>query len=140
MTTSPIAAPPRSVVVAARWIVAYGLAVVVHAAIQQSLADWKYWRDFPRAFVRLGGAALVAYGLLRRSQWAWWIAAIAGGSFVVLGALGMVGITIGTLLNEEPVPVGYLGRSFVVFMILTIGLVYLFRRESRTAFRAPVSP
>lgn len=65
---------PPSVTAAAVLFALYGVAAVVNAAISQ---DWSGWADTgsaPRALLRIAAALLVAWGLLRGTVWAWWVA------------------------------------------------------------------
>ena len=128
---------PRSVRVGAALVFAYGVAVVINAAIQQSLGGWEYWHEFTRALIRFSGCTLVAYGLTRLSLWAWWLVIIVGGSAVLLGVLGAVGFSIGSHYSGEQLPVMFLVRSTAILGLLATGIVCLLRRSSREVFRVP---
>lgn len=132
----PTPAVPRDVRRGAAFFLAYGVAVVVSAAIIQSLGGWEQWQAFPRAVLRLLGCAAIAHGLTRRVRWVWWVAVILGGSWLVLGTLGIAGLTIGLRYAGEPLPVVFLVNSSIVFALLATSMAYLLRRESRDAFRA----
>ena len=125
---------PRSVRLAALLVVAYGLTVLISASMQQSISNWEYWRDYPRAVVRCGGAVLVAYGLLRRARWAWWTAVIAGGVLVAFGALGVVGFMVST--QAVAIPISLLVGMAIGLLFLTAAVLALLRAESREVFRA----
>ena len=125
---------PQSVRLAAALVVAYGLIVLISASVQQSISDWEYWRDFPRAVVRCGGAVLVAYGLLRRAQWAWWTAVVGGGVLVLFGALSFATFMASSL--DVAVPISFLVGIAVGCVLLTVAVIALLRTESRESFRA----
>ena len=125
---------PQSVRLAAALGVAYGLNVLISASVQQSISDWEYWRDFPRAVVRCGGAVLVAYGLLRRAQWAWWTAVVGGGVLVLFGALSFATFMASSL--DVAVPISFLVGIAVGCVLLTVAVIALLRTESRESFRA----
>lgn len=125
---------PRPVRLAAMLVVAYGLTVLIGASVQQSISGWEYWRDFPRAVVRCGGAVLVAYGLLRRARWAWWTAVVGGGVLVFFGALGIVTFMASTL--DVAIPISFLVGIAVGCVLLTVAVIALLRTESRESFRA----
>ena len=134
----PVAGSPVPHVVrrGAHYFLAYGVAVVISAAIQQSMGGWEQWQDFPRALLRLLGCAAIAWGLIRRSLWAWWLAVLVGSSWLILGALGVAGFTFGLLYADERIPVVSVASSVVIFTLLAISIANLLRRESRETFRA----
>ncbi|HEX5830860.1 MAG TPA: hypothetical protein VFY16_07775 [Gemmatimonadaceae bacterium] len=113
--SSSRSAPPV-VRIAATLLVAYGVVVVLNAALLQSAAGWAEWRDFPRALVRLGGMSLVAWGLLRGVRPAWWVA-------VVLGLLwfGAGVVTVG-LMATGYAPLALPGAS-LLFVSLSLALL-----------------
>lgn len=125
---------PQSVRLAAMLVVAYGLTVLISASVQQSISDWEYWREFPRAVVRCGGAVLIAYGLLRRARWAWWTAVVGGGVLALSGALGFVTFMASTL--DVAVPISFLVGIAIGCVLLTAAVIALLRAESRESFRA----
>ena len=67
------ASRPPSVTGAALLFAVYGIAAVVNAAVMQEWTDVEAG-SIPRALLRLAAAGLIAWGLLRRAVWAWWVA------------------------------------------------------------------
>lgn len=65
---------PSSVTAAAVLFALYGVAAVVNAAISQDWTGWAEAGSLPRALLRIAAALLVAWGLLRGTVWAWWVA------------------------------------------------------------------
>lgn len=64
---------PASVSGAAALFVVFGITAVVNAMIGQDWTGWTEAGGLPRAMLRLTGALLVAWGLLQRAAWAWWV-------------------------------------------------------------------
>jgi hypothetical protein len=125
---------PRSVRIAALLFVAYGVMVLVNALLLQSTAGWENARDFPRALVRLAGCGVIAYALLQRLRWGWWVAVVLGGLWAVTGAAAVLMLTrAGAWDQAAPgsTPVFLVGMA----VILGAAVALLLQRASRDAFR-----
>jgi hypothetical protein len=124
---------PTSVRVAAGCFLAYGVVVLLNAVILQQAGNWQAAGDFPRAVLRLLGTCVIAWGLLRRAHWAWWLGVllglfwvIAGLSFLVLiGGRGPGGGLVGV---QAPMLV------LVAMPLLVAGVGLLLLPGSRRAF------
>lgn len=123
-----------------RWavlaLVAYGLVVLMNATVLQALNDWEGVAEYPRALVRAFGVALVAWGLLRRARWAWWLG-VGLGLFWVLSsgfALAMF-LRIRTPEAEALLPSGFYVTLGLTIALLMLAVVLLFLPTSRAAFR-----
>lgn len=128
---------PRTGKLAAAAFLVYGASVVLNAFAYQVATGWG-WENaagLPRALVHLAGAGLIAWGLLRRARWAWWVG---------LGA-SLVGLTAGAMvvLVVEHGDVYWLPPSryqaFLVLSFLSLGVAVaaLVSPSARAAFRAP---
>ena len=138
-TLPPAAAPLPTTVRAAAWVLAlYGVLVLVHATVAQSLGGWRDAGDYPRAVVRCLGLALVAWGLFRRRRWAWWTAVGLSGFWLVAGLAGVTALLL--LAGERPpLPGSALTATVVGAALLAVALGLLLAPTSRAAFRAPAS-
>lgn len=112
-------------------LVAYGLWVVINATLRQMATDWIDSGDYPRALIRLGGMVLIAYGLLRRQRWGWWLGVLMP-SFFLLFAVGAVALAVAG--GEAAAPVD-LGQLLVPALCLAVGVALLLTTSSRAVFR-----
>jgi hypothetical protein len=126
---------PTTVKAAAALFVLYGLAVVLNATAMQGGAGWAAPRDFPRAIVRLVGTGLIAWGLLRRARWAWWLGLVLGLFWLSAGALAVLVLDRGDVYWLPPS--GF--QTFLVVSLVCLGLAVtlLISPSARAAFRRP---
>jgi hypothetical protein len=93
---------PKAVKLAAGLFVLYGLAVVINALAVQAAAGLAGAQDFPRAMLRLVGTGLIAWGLLHRARWAWWLGLVLAVFWLVAGALAVLVFERGDLYWLPP--------------------------------------
>lgn len=126
---------PTSVKLAAALFVVYGVAVVLNASAVQGAAGWVGAADYPRAFIRLLGTGIIAWGLLQRARWAWWLGLVLAVVWLVAGALTVVVFERGDVHWLRPSGV----QTFLVVSLLCLGLVValLLSPSARAVFRRP---
>ena len=125
---------PMTVRWAALALVAYACVVLVSATVLQAINDWQAVGD-PRAVVRGLGVALVAWGLLRRARWAWWLGVALALFWIVSGVAGLVMfLSIRTDEAEALLPPAFYPLLGVTITLLTVALVLLVLPRSRAAF------
>ena len=126
---------PNSVKLAAALFVVYGVAVVLNATAVQGAAGWVAAADFPRALVRLLGTGLIAWGLLQRARWAWWLGLVLAAVWLVAGALTVLVLERGDVHWLRPSGV----QTFLVVSLLCLGVAValLLSPSARAAFRRP---
>ncbi|HET7874991.1 MAG TPA: hypothetical protein VFN71_05650, partial [Methylomirabilota bacterium] len=95
-------ARPAGVVAAAGFFLIYGIAVVVNAATTQGWTGWIEAGSVPRAVLRLAGAGLVAWGLLRGVAWAWWVGLALAILWLASGMVPLVVMERGDLQWLQP--------------------------------------
>jgi hypothetical protein len=126
---------PKSVKLAAALFIVYGVAVVLNATAMQSAAGWVAAGDFPRAVIRLLGTGLIAWGLLHRARWAWWLGLALATFWLAAGALAVLVLERGDVYWLPPS--GF--QIFLVVSLLSLGLAValLLSPSARTMFRRP---
>ena len=126
---------PKSVKLAAALFIVYGVAVVLNATAMQSAAGWVAARDFPGAVIRLLGTGLIAWGLLHRARWAWWLGLALAAFWLAAGALAVLVLERGDVYWLPPS--GF--QIFLVVSLLSLGLALalLLSPSARTMFRRP---
>ena len=126
---------PRTVQLAAALFLLYGVAVVINALGVQGPAGWAAARDFPRAILRLVGTGLIAWGLLRRARWAWWLGLVLAVFWLVAGALTVLVFERGDIYWLPPS--GF--QLFLAGSLVCLGgtVALLLSPSSRKAFRRP---
>ena len=131
------AALPTSVKLAAALFVVYGVAVVVNATAMQSEAGWVEAADFPRALVRLVGTLVIAWGLLHRARWAWWLGLGLAAFWLATGALAVLVLERGDVYWLPPSRF----QIFLVVSLLCLGLALalLLSPPARAVFRRPAA-
>lgn len=131
----PLKPLPMTVKAAAALLLIYGLWVVWRATVLQQAGDWADAGDYPRAWVRLAGMALIAVGLLRRRRWAWWLGVLLPALFVVTG-LALVVIALSFAGRDGLV--GFAGDMtdvVVAVPVVLTSVTLLLLPRSRAAFR-----
>jgi hypothetical protein len=129
---------PASVKLAAALFVGYGLAVALNATVMQAAAGWGAPHDFPRAILRLIGTGLIAWGLLRRVRWAWWLGLLLAVYWLSAGALAVLVLERGDVYWLPPS--GFQTLLVVSLVCLGAAVALLLSPSARAVFRRPVSP
>jgi hypothetical protein len=126
---------PASVKLAAALFVAYGVAVVLNATVMQAAGGWGAARDFPRAILRLIGTGIIAWGLLRRARWAWWLGLVLAVFWLSAGALAVLVVERGDVYWLSPS--GF--QTFLVASLVCLGaaVALLISPSARAVFRRP---
>lgn len=91
----------------------------------------------------LGYAAatfVIAWGLMRRGRWAWWLAVLLPSLLIAAGLVALIGIAVSARALGGPMPylVGYMA-VLVPLLVIPLGgvVVLLLLPQSRGAFRRP---
>ena len=128
---------PSSVKLAAALLVVYGAAVVLNATVIQSAGGWAAPHDFPRAVIRLLGTGLIAWGLVHRARWAWWLGVILAAFWLAAGAAAVLVVERGDVYWLQPS--GF--QVFLIVSLLCLGLVLalLLSPSARRVFRRPAA-
>jgi hypothetical protein len=124
---------PNSVKLAAALFLVYGVVVVLNATVMQSADTWIAARGLPRALMRLLGTGLIAWGLLHRARWAWWLGLGLAAFWLATGALAVLVLEHGDVYWLPPS--GF--QIFLVVSLLCLGLAFalLLSPSARTVFR-----
>jgi hypothetical protein len=128
---------PLSVKVAAALFVIYGVAVVLNATIMQRGGGWLAAQDVPRAIIRLFGAGLIAWGLLHRARWAWWLGLIVALLWLVAGVMTLLVLERGDVYWLPPS--GFQALLVISFLSLGLAIALLLSPAARGAFRRPAA-
>jgi hypothetical protein len=128
---------PASVRLAAALFVAYGLAVALNATVMQAAGGWGVARDVPRAMLRLVGTGIIAWGLLRRARWAWWLGLVLAVFWLSAGALSVLVFERGDVYWLAPS--GF--QTFLVVSLVSLGsaVALLISPSARSVFRRPAA-
>lgn len=127
-------ARPAGVVAAAGFFLIYGIAVVVNAATTQGWTGWIEAGSVPRALLRLAGAGLVAWGLLRGLAWAWWVGLALAIIWLASGLAPLVVMERGDVQWLQPssdqiyLVVSLLSLVLAITLLLTSGVRGFLRR------------
>jgi hypothetical protein len=118
------ASRPPSVTGTALLFALYGVAVVVNAAAMQNWTGVEAG-SIPRAALRLAGAGLVAWGLLRGAVWSWWIGLALAILWLVAGLVPVMVLDRGDMHWLEPsgdqifLAVSLVSLSLAILLLLT---------------------
>ncbi len=128
---------PRAGKLAAAMFLVYGVSVVLNAFAYDAAAGtgWENMRGLPRSLGHLGGAGFVAWGLLRRARWAWWL-----GLAFALFWLGAGALAVLTLERYDVYwlpPSRYQAFLVISFLSLGVAVAALVTPSARAAPRAP---
>ena len=128
---------PNRVKMAAALFVMYGVVVVLNATIMPRADSWVAAHDLPRALLRLLGTGLIAWGLLHRARWAWWLGLGLAAFWLAAGALAVLVLERGDVYWLPPS--GF--QVFLVVSLLCLGLALtlLLSPSARKVFRRPVA-
>ncbi|HEY9505501.1 MAG TPA: hypothetical protein VIQ27_06000 [Gemmatimonadales bacterium] len=128
---------PSSVKFAAGLFLAYGVAVVLNTTAIQGASSWVGAGDFPRALIRLFATGLIAWGLLRRARWAWWIGLAFAAFWLVADALALLVIEHGDVYWLRPG--GFQILLVVSLLCLGLAVALLLSPSARAEFRRPAA-
>lgn len=134
MTDPGIAGPlPAGLKAAAGLLVLYGIVMVLNATVMSGAMGWTAGRELPWAIARLAAALVVAWGLLRRARWAWWLGVALVAFWLVTGAAVVLVLQRGDLHWLPPSRL----QLFLVGSLLSLGLclALLLSPRVRAAFR-----
>jgi uncharacterized membrane protein (DUF2068 family) len=109
--------------------------VVLNATVMQSADTWVAARVLPRALLRLLGTGLVAWGLLHRARWAWWLGLVLAAFWLAAGALAVLVLEHGDVYWLPPS--GFQVLLVVSLLCLGLALALLLSPSARTAFHRP---
>jgi len=113
---------------------AYGLVVVVNATVLQATNDWVGLAEYPRALIRALGAALVAWGLLRRARWAWWLGVVLALFWLATSIFGfLMFLGIRTPEADALLPPGFYALLATTCVLLGAAAALLLAPSSRAA-------
>jgi hypothetical protein len=110
---------------------------VLNATVIQSAAGWAAPRDFPRAVVRLFGTGLIAWGLVHRARWAWWLGVILAAFWLAAGAAAVLVVERGDVYWLQPS--GFQVFLMVSLLCLGLALALLLSPSARRVFRRPAA-
>lgn len=132
-SSSSVEGPVR---VAAALLVLYGLLVLLNATVLQVAAGWQDVPDYARAVVRLLGMGLLAWGLMHRRRWAWWLSVGLASFWALMGGLAVGFLSLSDGWEALPHPTFSVG-----FMIVSLGLLLgairlLLSASTRAVFNA----
>lgn len=125
---------PGTVRAAAGLILVYGVLAVANALTMQSQAGWGEPWALGRSVLRLLVSAVIAWGLLRRARWAWWVGLGWSVFGLAVGASAMLVFQRGDIHWLVPSPAQLLPGA----MLLSLGgaIALLVTPGGRAAFRA----
>jgi peptidoglycan/LPS O-acetylase OafA/YrhL len=126
---------PSSVKLAAALLVLYGAAVVLNATVIQNSGGWAAPHDFPRAVIRLLGTGFIAWGLVHRARWAWWLGVILAAFWLAAGAAAVLVLERGDVYWLQPS--GFQVFLMVSLLCLGLALALLLSPSARRVFRRP---
>ena len=102
MTSNSSTRLPATVRGAAGLMLLYGVAALLNAVTMQAQAGWGEPWALTRALLRLLISGFIAWGLLRRMGWAWWLGLLWSVFGLVVGALAMLVIEAGDVHWLQP--------------------------------------
>jgi hypothetical protein len=138
MNQREIAGPlPNSVRLAAALFAVYGVTVVLNATVMSSADSWVTAHGLPRALLRLLGTVLIAWGLLHRARWAWWLGFGLAAFWLATGALAVLVLERGDVYWLPPG--GFQLPLVISELSLGLALALLLSPSARTVFRRPVA-
>jgi hypothetical protein len=130
MTSNGSARLPPAVRGAAALLLLYGIAALLNAWTMQAQAGWgEPWRALLRLFV----SGFIAWGLLRRMGWSWWLGLLWSVFGLVLGASAMLVIDAGDVHWLPPSR----DQLLLGVTLLSLGgaIALLLSSSARAAFR-----
>ena len=106
-------------------IAIYGVLVLINAGFY---AWWSNdFGELHRAIIRVGGVALLIYGLVNKANWAWWLAVLGTGVLFMLGGIGVIMALSNDMFANRPYAtidmaflfssIGVLALAFFTFLL-----------------------
>jgi hypothetical protein len=135
--TSSRAPIPRTLQLAAAMFVLYGVTVLLNAFAFGTAAGWENARDFPGGLLRPLGAGLVAWGLLRRTRWAWWAGLGLALGWLTLGGLKVLVLERGDIYWLPPSEYQLFGAAALLSLGAAVAL--LLGMNARAEPRPPIA-
>jgi hypothetical protein len=86
----PTRSLPKTLRLAAALFVLYGVAIALNALTVQRAAGWAHPLEVLRAILRLTGAVIIGWGLLRQARWAWWLGLVLAMFWLITGGLSVL--------------------------------------------------
>jgi hypothetical protein len=111
----------------------YGIAALLNAVTMQTQAGWGEPWALGRALLRLLISAFIAWGLLRRMGWAWWLGLLWSTFGLIVGALAVLVVDAGDVHWLPPSR----GQLLLGFTLLSLGgvIALLLSSSARAALR-----
>jgi len=133
MTSNGSALLPATVRGAAGLMLLYGIAALLNAGTMQAQAGWGEPWALGRALLRLLISGFIAWGLLRRMGWAWWLGLLWSVFGLVVGASAVLVIEAGDVHWLPPSR----GQLLLGVTLLSLGgaIALLLSSSARAAFR-----
>ena len=136
LTTVSSRSLPNGVKAAAALFVVYGICAFLNVVVVMPSAGWPAPTEWVRALVRLVGAGLIAWGLLRRERWAWGFGLVLGLFWIVTDGLVTLVVQHGDVVWLRPsgfqllLTVSLIGLGAAIALLLTPGVRAAFRRSA----------
>jgi hypothetical protein len=124
---------PASVKLAAALILLYGAAALLNATVMEGAGGWTAVRGEYRAVIRLLFAGAIAWGLLRRAPWAWWLGIVLAVFWLGTGVLAVAVLERGDVYWLAPS--GFQILLAVALLSLGMALALLLSPSARRTFR-----
>ena len=133
MTSTSSTRLPATVRGAAGLLLLYGIAALLNAATMQAQAGWGEPWALARALLRFLIAGLIAWGLLRRLGWAWWLGLLWSVFGLAVGGSAVLVIEAGDVHWLQPSR----GQLLLGVSLLCLGgaIALLLSSSARAAFR-----
>ena len=135
-------APPPAPLRRAIWFLgAYAILVLLNATALQVASDWVGAADYPRAWVRALGVAVLGVALWRRHRLAWWIAVALVSFWLATALVGLAGLAVGHSVAPRdvlPFEPWFVSFALAVTVLLGGALHALLRPATRAALRQVV--
>lgn len=126
---------PSGVKAAAALFAVYGICAFLNSAVVMPSAGWPAPSEWVRAFVRLAGAGVIAWGLLRRERWAWGLGLVLGLFWIVTDGLATLVVQDGDVVWLRPSgfqllrTASLIGLGAAIALLLTPAVRAAFRRS-----------
>jgi hypothetical protein len=130
--------PPSGVRAAAGLFVVYGVCAFLNLVVVMPSAGWPAPTEWVRALVRLVGAGLIAWGLLRLERWAWGFGLVLGLVWILTEGLVTLVVQHGDVVWLRPSGFQLLLTASLIGLGAAIAL--LLTPAVRAAFRASADP
>jgi hypothetical protein len=109
--------------------------VLFNATVMQRQAGWAVGPGLPRAFIRLVGAGLIAWGLWHRERWGWWLGVVLGLFWLGTSVLAVAVLERGDIYWLRPS--GFQTPLAASLLCVGVALALLLSASARRAFRRP---